>query len=205
MTRQCEAGRTCANDQNLGILIHRAQSQARSTTPQKVKATVAPLPIGLKFLIAFFAFGAVVCLITLTALLFPGGTLEPMWRLKPDARIGFQAMGAFAFPLMAAVGAACALAAIGLAKRAEWGRRLAIAVLSVNLVGDCANAFARHDYRTLIGLPIGGAMILYLASKRMTSLFDRANRRRLRASLGQFAAETNLHCTPSAYAAASRA
>jgi hypothetical protein len=33
-----------------------------------------------------------------------------------------------------------------------------VAVLAVNLVGDTTNAVMRGDLRTLIGLPIGGAL-----------------------------------------------
>ena len=32
-------------------------------------------------------------------------------------------------------------------------------------MGDLLNAFVRNDLRTLIGLPIGGAMIAYLLLK----------------------------------------
>ena len=99
------------------------------------------------------------------ALAFPGGVLEPIWRLRPDARTEFQEFGTWSIALMAAVGAACGLAAFGLARGAEWGRRLAIGVLTVNLVGDTFNAVFRHDLRTLIGLPIGGLMIWYLAKR----------------------------------------
>ena len=100
------------------------------------------------------------------ALAFPGSVLEPMWRLKPQARDDFQEMGVWAIGLMAAVGAACGLAAFGLARRAEWGRRVALGVLTVNFIGDTLNAVFRHDVRTLIGLPIGALMIWYLSSKR---------------------------------------
>ena len=120
------------------------------------------LPMGLKLMIAFFWFGAAMCLPTLAALAFPDGVLEPIWQLKPEARTDFQSMGPLAFLLMSVVGSACALAAIGLTKRAPWGWRLAIAVLTVNLFGDATTALLRYDYPTLIGLPIGGAMILYL-------------------------------------------
>jgi hypothetical protein len=34
--------------------------------------------------------------------------------------------------------------------------------LGINLVGDTTNTVVSHDWRTLIGLPIGGAMIFYL-------------------------------------------
>lgn len=125
-----------------------------------------PRSVGTTLLVIFFAAGALICLVTMLALAFPGGLLDPIWRLKPEARMEFQKMGSASVALMAVVGAACGLAAAGLAKNAEWGRWLAIGVLAVNLVGDSLNALLRHDLRTLIGLPIGGLMILYLVTKR---------------------------------------
>ena len=120
------------------------------------------LPIGEKLLVAFFWFGAAMCLLTVLILAFPDSVLTPLRQLKPEVWSDFQRIGGLAFLLMSAVGLACVLAAIGLAKGASWGRRLAIVILSVNLLGDSANAFIRHDYWTLLGLPIGGAMIFYL-------------------------------------------
>lgn len=113
----------------------------------------------------FFGAGAFICLVTTLALAFPGGFLEPIWRLKPEARVQFQQIGNWSIALMASVGAACGLTALGLASNAEWGRRLAIGVLTVNLVGDTLNAILRYDPITLIGLPIGGLMIWYLIRK----------------------------------------
>ena len=123
-------------------------------------------PLGIKLLAAFFAFGAGICLVTIIALLFPGGALDPIWRLNPDAHVAFQQIGRLSILLMVVVGSACAVATIGLATRARWGVPLALGILSVNLVGDLLNAFLRHDLRTLIGLPFGGAMIAYLLIAR---------------------------------------
>ena len=121
-------------------------------------------------LVIFFTAGALVCLLVVLTLAFPGGPLDSIWRLKPEAQTQFQQMGnAASIALMTLVGAACALAAIGLARNAQWGRRLAIGVLTVNLIGDSFNAWLRHDPKTLIGLPIGGLMIWYLLSKRFSS------------------------------------
>jgi hypothetical protein len=106
------------------------------------------------------------------ALAFPGGFLEPIWRLKPDARAEFQQMGSWSVALMAMVGAACSLAAVGLAKNAEWGRQLAVGILIVNLIGDTLNAILRHDPRTLIGLPISGLMILYLLKRKSEQFYS---------------------------------
>src|SRR5437667_12831873 len=110
--------------------------------------------------ISFFVFGTLMCLLTIVLLAFPGSFLEPLWRLNPDAHRAFESMGAWAFVLMSIVGVVCAMSALGLALQRDWGRWLAIGVLAANLIGDTAGAIVRHDPRTLIGLPIGGAMIL---------------------------------------------
>ncbi len=120
-------------------------------------------PIGLKLLALFFAFGACMCALTIGLLLFPGSALDSLWRLNPEAHVAFQWIGRLSILLMAILGVACALAAIALARNAKWGRWLGIVILAANLVGDLTNAFVRHDLRTLIGVPIAGAMIFYLA------------------------------------------
>src|SRR5437762_11943344 len=121
--------------------------------------------IGLKLLATFFAFGACMCGLTVGLLLFPGSALDSLWRLNPEAHAAFQWIGRLSILLMAIVGVACGLAAIGLARNAVWGRWLGILILAVNLVGDLTSAFVQHDLRTLIGLPIAGAMIFYLARR----------------------------------------
>jgi uncharacterized BrkB/YihY/UPF0761 family membrane protein len=126
-------------------------------------------PIGIRLLAVFFAFGATMCLLTILLLLVPGTVLDSLWRLNPDAHAAFQSLGKFSILLMMIVGSACAFAAIGLAKNQTWGRNLALLILAVNLAGDSVNAFARHDLRTLIGLPIGGALIVYLLRARVAN------------------------------------
>jgi hypothetical protein len=111
----------------------------------------------------FFAFGAIMCGLTIVLLLFPGTALDPAWRLNPGARLAFQSLGNWSIALMVIVGTACAAAAIGLWQGSLWGVRTALVILSLNIIGDMTDALVRHDYRALIGLPIGGAMIFYLA------------------------------------------
>src|SRR5205823_5296058 len=122
-------------------------------------------PIGMKLLALFFAFGACMCALTIWLLLFPGSALDSLWRLNPDVHAAFRRIGELAILLMVIVGVACALAAIGLARNAKWGRWLGILILAVNLVGDLTNTLVRHDPRTLIGVPIAGAIIFYLARR----------------------------------------
>ena len=103
------------------------------------------------------------------ALVFPGSDLESIWRLKPEVQTQFQTIGrGVSAALMAIVATGCGFAAVGLARNTEWGRRLAIGILTINLIGDSLNALFMRDAKTLIGLPIGGLMILFLVrTKRL--------------------------------------
>jgi len=122
----------------------------------------------------FFGFGTLMSAVAALALAVPGKWSEQLWRLNPAARTGFEAIGNWAVALMLLVAAACAGAAIGLWLGRPLGHRLAVTVLSLNLVGDVSNALIRGDRRTLIGLPIGGAMIAYLLSRRIREHFKAA-------------------------------
>jgi uncharacterized membrane protein (DUF2068 family) len=123
-------------------------------------------PFGIAAISYFFCFGACMGGLSAFMLLFPGSALDSLWRVNPHAQAGFAAMGNWAVLLMAAVGAACLSAAVGLWQRKRWGLWTAIAILAVNLVGDTLSAGLQHDWHTLIGLPIGGAMIWYLLRHR---------------------------------------
>ncbi len=122
-------------------------------------------------LAAFFGAGALIAGASALALAFPGSWLEPMWRLNPDARVAFAQLGFWAVVLMGSVAGACAAAALGLWSGRRWGYLVAVTLLAVNLLGDTLNALLRHDPRTLIGLPIGGAMLAYLGSRRIRQRF----------------------------------
>jgi uncharacterized membrane protein (DUF2068 family) len=128
-------------------------------------------PAGLIALSGFFALGAVIAGVAAVALLFPAARLEPLWHLNPEAHAALVRIGPWAVALMLVVASACALSAVGLWIRARWGHRLALVLLAVNLVGDTTAALSRGDFRTLIGLPIAGALIAYLLSARVRGRF----------------------------------
>ena len=102
------------------------------------------------------------CALTVALLRFPRGPLDLLWRLNPDAQHTFQSLGGWSFVLMLTVGTACVFAAIGLWQGTIWATPLALVILSVSIVGDLINALFRHDYRAVIGLPVGIAIILLL-------------------------------------------
>ncbi len=128
-------------------------------------------PPGLTALSGFFAFGTLMSGTSAVLLARPGSALEPLWRLNPEAREALGRMGPWAVPLLLTVATACAGSAAGLWRERRWGHRLAVGVLAANLVGDLLNAVVRGDRRTLVGLPIGGAMLAYLLSRRIRDRF----------------------------------
>jgi len=131
-------------------------------------------PRGVTALGVFFALGIIPSTATALALAFPGAWSVAMWRVKPEAPAQFARLGTLAIPLMAGVALACTGAAVGLWTRERWGWQLAVAVLGFNLLGDAFNAVVRGDWRTLIGLPIGGAMLAYLFTERVRAWFTRS-------------------------------
>ena len=130
----------------------------------------------------FFAFGTAMSLLAALALLLPNSGLQHVWRLNSQAHAGLAALGSWAIALMFVVSVACGLAAVGLWRGAGWGRAVALTVLAVNLLGDAGNALVRGDVRTLIGIPIGAALIAYLLlNRRVRDYFRSADRSRTRA------------------------
>jgi hypothetical protein len=119
----------------------------------------------------FFLAGAAIAGVAAASLAFPGGLLEPLWRLKPEARAALAGMGIGASLLMAAVAAACALAAIGLWRGSRWAHRLAAALLAINLFGAAVQATVRGDPRAWVGVPISLLLLAYLWSGEVRHYF----------------------------------
>ena len=133
--------------------------------------TVPTRPAGITALSLFFIFGATMSGLAALMLLFPGSVLESLWRINPRAHESFTAIGSWAVLLMSVVCVGCATAALGLWHCTRLGFWTALMILSINLAGDTVNALIVKDWRTLIGLPIGGLMLAYLLRQRR--VFDR--------------------------------
>ena len=136
-----------------------------------VQMTVPTRPAGITALSLFFIFGATMGGLAALMLLFPGGVLEPLWRINPRAHEGLSGIGSWALLLMSVVCVGCGTAAVGLWRCTRFGFWTALTILSINLAGDIANALIAKDWRNLIGLPVGGFMLAYLARRRR--VFDR--------------------------------
>jgi hypothetical protein len=135
-----------------------------------------PRPWTVAALSIFFGLGAAISLASFIALLTPGGFLEPMWRLNPRAREQFGTMGVWAPVLMAVVSLSCAAAAVGLWRGTRFGYVLGLALLTVSLLGDLANALLGIEPRAWIGVPIAALMLAVLATGRARAFFTHSER-----------------------------
>jgi hypothetical protein len=108
-------------------------------------------PAGITALAIFFFLGALISFTACLSLLLPGSFLEPMWQLNPRARHAFAGLGQWAIVLLGAVSVACAFSAAGLWSGRRWGYRLAIVLLTINLVSDVLNVALGTEPRAAIG------------------------------------------------------
>jgi len=127
--------------------------------------------IGLTALAAFFGFGAMASGTAALSLAIPGTVLDRAWALNPRGHQGLLGLGGWGVGLMVLVCAACLTTTRGLWVRAAWGRFLALAILATNITGDTVTAIITGDGRTLIGIPIGVAMIAFLFSRDVKAAF----------------------------------
>ncbi|HSS18929.1 MAG TPA: DUF2127 domain-containing protein [Pyrinomonadaceae bacterium] len=134
-------------------------------TPPKTR------PLGVTALTILFIIGAIASFVSAVSLTFPGSFLEPIWRLNPHARAGFDRIGALAIVLMGVVCVACTLATIGLWRGRRWGYWFAVVMLIVNLAGDVVNVISGIEPRAVVGVPIVLAVLAYLLRQRTREYF----------------------------------
>jgi len=97
-----------------------------------------------------------------------------MWRLNPRAHEAFSHMGAWALLLLAAVCLACLASSYGFFAGAQWGYRLGVAGLLVNLTGDLVNAATGTEPRAVVGVPVVVFILWYLSRPDVRSFFSAA-------------------------------
>lgn len=128
-------------------------------------------PLGITALIIFFLAGALISFLAGLSLLFPSTFFEAMWRVNPHGHEGLLRIVPWGVVLLFAASASCAAAAVGLWRRARWGRILAITLIAVNLLSNLINTVLRIEPRAIVGVPIALAILLYLRSRRVQNYF----------------------------------
>jgi uncharacterized membrane protein (DUF2068 family) len=136
-------------------------------------ASLSRRPRGITALSIFFLAGALISFTASVSLLFPRTLIEPMWLVNPRAYTNLSNLGPWAAVLLLAVSMSCALAAAGLWRRAQWGYKLAVALITINFVGDVGNTVMGTEPRAIVGVPIALAILVYLFSKKVREYFRR--------------------------------
>jgi hypothetical protein len=117
----------------------------------------APLLLGV-----FFAAATVILVCAGSALLWPGGAMEIVWRLYEARRAMLMPYRAWLGPGFLLLAAVMASASYGCLRRKDWGRRLAAAIFAVNGAGDLAQLFLGRVVEGSVGVTVAAALIVYL-------------------------------------------
>jgi hypothetical protein len=133
-------------------------------------------PYGITALSCFFLLGFLFSLIAAVSLVFEGSFLEGIWRLNPRAHERLIHFGLWASILLFVVAAFCAAAAFGLFRGKLWGHRIAVLLISINLFAGLANAVSGTEPRAIVGVPIAGAILIYLLSRRVRLYFANSDK-----------------------------
>ena len=125
----------------------------------------------------FLFFGATMALLAGSTLIWRGSILDRAWVMNAAAYARLAPFGRrIGIPFLL-LGAILAAAGIGWIRRRVWGWRLAIGVISSQVVGDLTNAFLGDIVRGVIGFLIAGALLFYLLRPKVRSAFGSGDTR----------------------------
>jgi hypothetical protein len=136
-----------------------------------VDLVVAPRPSGFTAIGIFLFFGALMASLAATTLLWRGTALDRVWAINPMAYRQLAPLGStvgFFFLLLAA---ALATAGIGWFRHRFWGWKLAVVIISLQVLGDVFNCMRGDWLRGGTGVIIAGALLLFLLKPRVRATF----------------------------------
>ena len=105
-------------------------------------------------------------------LLWPGTTLDRVWRLNPAAYAQLAPKGHIFGPLFVLLTILLLFAAIGWFRRRLWGWRLTVAIIAIQIIGDLVNCIQGDFLRGPIGLVIATALLFYLLHPSLKRTFS---------------------------------
>ncbi len=128
-------------------------------------------PRGLTAVAIFLFFGTAMASLAAITLIFPGTLLDRAWRLNPVAYSQLAPLGApigVAFLLLAA---ALGVAAIGWSRRRRWGWALAVAIVTVQVVGDFTNLLRGDVLKGAVGVAIASGLLFFMTRPEVRAAF----------------------------------
>jgi ABC-type branched-subunit amino acid transport system permease subunit len=119
----------------------------------------------------FFFLGAVMAGLAATTLLRPGTALDRVWALNPAAYKQLVPLGRIVGILFLVLCPALITAGIGWFRRRLWGWRLAVGIISIQVLGDVVNCIRGDWLGGGTGVIIAGALLLFLLRPRTRATF----------------------------------
>lgn len=119
----------------------------------------------------FLFFGASMAFLAGITLVWRATPLDQIWQLNPRAYRELAPLGRLVGVGFLFLGIIMFVAAVGWFKRKLWGWQLAVAIIAVQAAGDLGNAVLGHILESLIGVTIAGALLYYLLTPSVRSVF----------------------------------
>jgi hypothetical protein len=130
-------------------------------------------PRGITAFGIFLLVGAVAASLAGMTLVWRGTALDHIWALNPRGYHKLAPFGKAAGLLFLFLGATLAVTGIGWFKRCVWSWRLALAIMTIHVVGDIVNIALGHAVEGAIGVAAGGALLFYLLRGSVRAVFKR--------------------------------
>jgi len=119
----------------------------------------------------FLFFGAVMASLAAITLLWRGTVLDRLWTLNPTAYKQLAPVGGAVGILFLLLGAALTTAGIGWFRRRLWEWRLAVGIITAQVLGDVVNCVRGDWLRGAAGIIIASALLLFLLQSRIRAVF----------------------------------
>jgi hypothetical protein len=135
------------------------------------QASDAPKPSGFAAVGIFLFLGATLASLAAITLLWRGTSLDRIWSLNPNAYTQLAPLGWSVGALFFLLGVALAVAGVGWFRRRLWGWRLAVAIITIQIVGDVINCVRGDWLHGGIGVVIAAALLLFLLRPTVRKAF----------------------------------
>jgi mannose/fructose/N-acetylgalactosamine-specific phosphotransferase system component IID len=119
----------------------------------------------------FLVFGACMAAFAGTTLVWPGSALDKIWALNKAAHTQLSSAGSSVGGLFFLLSLTLIAAAVGWFKHRVWGWRLAVGIISAQVVGDLVNLLRGDLLRGGSGLTIASALLFYLLRSNVRTRF----------------------------------
>lgn len=133
--------------------------------------SAAARPVTPLALAAFFALATAITAAVCVTMIWPGGPLDVIWRLKPYEHEHLMLLRPASTAGFVVICAVMAATAVGALFRKRWGWTLAVGVFGVQAIGDAARMLSGAWASGLFGLAIVVAILWWLARRPVRDLF----------------------------------